>query len=147
MSGARTVKLTHPDRVMWPDAGLTKRDLYDYFGAVAPVMLPHVRDRPVSLQRFRGAVEDGGFFQKEIPKGAPDWIARVSVPKHGGSVCHPDLCRNHLAQRMHSLRRIAKKYGLLAKKARYFLSPACLVGARGALKGHLGRRVEPVGQY
>jgi bifunctional non-homologous end joining protein LigD len=85
---ARTVRLTHPDRLLWPGAGLTKRDLYDYFGAVAETMLPHVRDRPVSLQRFRGAVEDGGFFQKEIPKGAPDWIARVSVPKHGGSVCH-----------------------------------------------------------
>ncbi len=88
MTGARTVKLTHPDRVMWPDAGLTKRDLYDYFGAVAETMLPHVRDRPVSLQRFRGAVGNGGFFQKEIPKGAPDWIARVSVPKRDGTVCH-----------------------------------------------------------
>jgi bifunctional non-homologous end joining protein LigD len=88
VSGARTVRLTHPDRLMWPEAGITKRDLYDYFGAVAETMLPHVRDRPVSLQRFRGAVEDGGFFQKEIPKGAPDWIARVSVPKRDGTVCH-----------------------------------------------------------
>ena len=61
--------------MLWPDDGLTKRDLYDYFGAVAEVMLPHVRDRPVSLQRFRGAVGDGGFFQKEVPKGAPDWVA------------------------------------------------------------------------
>jgi bifunctional non-homologous end joining protein LigD len=88
LSGAPTVSLTHPDRLLWPDAGLTKRDLYDYFGAVAETLLPHVRDRPVSLQRFRGAVADGGFFQKEIPKGAPDWIARVSVPKHGGVVHH-----------------------------------------------------------
>jgi bifunctional non-homologous end joining protein LigD len=85
---SHTVRLSHPDRLLWPDAGLTKRDLYDYFGAVAETMLPHVRDRPVSLQRFRGAVGDGGFFQKEIPKGAPDWIARVTVPKHDGSVCH-----------------------------------------------------------
>jgi bifunctional non-homologous end joining protein LigD len=88
VSGARTVKLTHPERELWPQDGLTKRDLYDYFGAVAGVMVPHVRDRPVSLQRFRGAVEDGGFFQKEIPKGAPEWIARVEVPKHGGVVHH-----------------------------------------------------------
>ncbi|MCW2993704.1 MAG: ATP-dependent ligase [Conexibacter sp.] len=86
--GAHTVRLTHPERVLWPDAGLTKRDLYDYFGAIADVMVPHVRDRPVSLQRFRGAVGDGGFFQKEIPKGAPDWIARVSVPKRDGTVHH-----------------------------------------------------------
>jgi bifunctional non-homologous end joining protein LigD len=88
VTSARTVKLTHPDRVLWPDAGLTKRDLYDYFGEVASVMLPHVRDRPVSLQRFRGAVGDGGFFQKEIPKGAPSWVQTAEVPKRGGVVHH-----------------------------------------------------------
>ena len=82
------VPITHPERVIWPDDGLTKRDLYDYFGAVAPAMLPHVRDRPISMQRFRGTIEGGGFFQKEIPKGAPDWLDRVAVGKHGGSVCH-----------------------------------------------------------
>jgi len=82
------VRLTHPDRVLWPDAGLTKQDLFDYFGAVAPVMLPHVRDRPVSLQRFRGSVEEGGFFQKDVPRGAPEWVRTVEVPKKGGVVRH-----------------------------------------------------------
>ena len=85
---APTIRLTHPERVIWPDDGLTKRDLYDYFGAVAPAMLPNVRDRPLSMQRFRGAIDEGAFFQKEIPKGAPAWVARVRVDKHGGSVCH-----------------------------------------------------------
>jgi bifunctional non-homologous end joining protein LigD len=85
---ARDVRLTHPDRELWPDDGITKRELYDYFGAIAAVMLPHVRDRPVSLQRFRGNVEDGGFFQKEVPKGAPDWVATVEVPKRNGVVHH-----------------------------------------------------------
>jgi bifunctional non-homologous end joining protein LigD len=84
----RAVRLTHPERVLWPSDGLTKQDLYDYFGAVAPAMLPHVRERPVSMQRFRGSVDEGGFFQKDLPRGAPDWLARVSVPKRGGSVCH-----------------------------------------------------------
>jgi bifunctional non-homologous end joining protein LigD len=87
VSGA-TVRLTHPERLLWPAAGLTKGDLYDYYGAVADAMLPHVRDRPISMQRFRGSVDDGGFFQKEIPRGAPDWLERVEVGKHGGSVCH-----------------------------------------------------------
>jgi bifunctional non-homologous end joining protein LigD len=82
------VRLTHPERVLWPDDGLTKRDLYDYFGAVADAMLPHIRDRPVSMQRFRGSIADGGFFQKDLPRGAPDWLARVEVGKRGGSVCH-----------------------------------------------------------
>jgi bifunctional non-homologous end joining protein LigD len=85
---ARKVRLTHPERLLWPDAGITKGDLYDYFGAIADVMVPHVRDRPVSLQRFRESVEKGGFFQKEVPKGAPDWIATVEVPKRGGVVHH-----------------------------------------------------------
>jgi bifunctional non-homologous end joining protein LigD len=85
---APTVRLTHPERVIWPADGLTKRDLYDYFGAVADAMVPHVRDRPISLQRFRTTIDAGGFFQKEIPRGAPDWLARVAVPKRGGTVCH-----------------------------------------------------------
>jgi bifunctional non-homologous end joining protein LigD len=88
VSSTRTVRLTHPERLLWPDDGITKGDLYDYFGAIADVMLPHVRDRPVSLQRFRGSVDDGGFFQKEVPKGAPDWVATVEVPKRDGVVHH-----------------------------------------------------------
>jgi bifunctional non-homologous end joining protein LigD len=88
VSPARTVKLTHPERELWPEDGITKRDLYDYYGAVAEVMVPHVKDRPVSLQRFRGAVGDGGFFQKEVPKGAPEWVKTVEVPKRGGVVHH-----------------------------------------------------------
>ena len=85
---ARAVRLTHPERLMWPRDGITKGDLYDYYGAIADVMLPHVRGRPVSLQRFRESVEKGGFFQKEVPKGAPDWIATAEVPKKGGVVHH-----------------------------------------------------------
>jgi bifunctional non-homologous end joining protein LigD len=82
------VRLTHPDRLLWPDDGLTKRDLYDYFGAVSDAMLPHLRDRPISMERFRGSIHDGGFFQKDLPRGAPAWLERVEVGKRGGSVCH-----------------------------------------------------------
>jgi bifunctional non-homologous end joining protein LigD len=88
LSAARTVRLTHPERLLWPADDISKGDLYAYFGTIAGVMLPHVRDRPVSLQRFRESVEKGGFFQKEVPKGAPDWVRTVAVPKHGGVVHH-----------------------------------------------------------
>jgi bifunctional non-homologous end joining protein LigD len=88
LSTARTVRLTHPERLLWPADGISKGDLYEYFGAIAGMMLPHVRDRPVSLQRFRESVEKGGFFQKEVPKGAPDWVRTAAVPKHGGVVHH-----------------------------------------------------------
>ena len=82
------VRLTHPERELWPEDGITKGELFEYMGSIAEVMLPHVRDRPVSLQRFRGAVADGGFFQKEVPTGAPDWVRTVEVPKRDGVVHH-----------------------------------------------------------
>ncbi|WP_445147987.1 non-homologous end-joining DNA ligase [Baekduia sp. Peel2402] len=82
------MRLTHPERELWPEDGITKGELFEYMGSIADVMLPHVRDRPVSLQRFRGAVGDGGFFQKEVPKGAPDWVRTVEVPKKDGVVHH-----------------------------------------------------------
>lgn len=82
------MRLTHPERELWPEDGITKGELFEYMGSIAEVMLPHVKDRPVSLQRFRGAVGDGGFFQKEVPKGAPEWVKTVEVPKQDGVVHH-----------------------------------------------------------
>lgn len=86
-AGRREVKLTHPDKALFPD-GTTKAELAAYYRDVAPAMLPHVRDRPVSLQRFNNGIDGAGFFQKDLPKGAPDWVRRIEVRKHGGTVCH-----------------------------------------------------------
>jgi bifunctional non-homologous end joining protein LigD len=83
------VALTHPDRLLWPADGITKEELARYLADVAPVMLPHVRDRPISMQRFRDGVERAGFFQKAIPDGAPPWVRTVEVGKRGGTVRHP----------------------------------------------------------
>jgi bifunctional non-homologous end joining protein LigD len=84
----RDVRITHPGKVLFAADGITKADLAAYYRDVAPRMLPHVRDRPVSLQRFNAGIDAQGFFQKEIPKGAPPWVRRVRVGKRGGSVCH-----------------------------------------------------------
>src|SRR6185312_16273652 len=86
-AGRRNVRITHPDKALFPD-GTTKADLAEYYRDVAPVMLPHVRDRPISMQRFNGGIERPGFFQKDIPKGAPEWVPTVRVPKKGGTVEH-----------------------------------------------------------
>jgi bifunctional non-homologous end joining protein LigD len=86
-AGRRNVRITHPDKALFPD-GTTKADLADYYRDVARAMLPHVRDRPVSMQRFNGGIERPGFFQKDIPKGAPEWVPTVVVPKKGGTVRH-----------------------------------------------------------
>jgi bifunctional non-homologous end joining protein LigD len=72
------VRLTHPDKVLWPDAGVTKQDLADYFAAVADRLLPALADRPVTLKRFPEGIEGQGFFQKNLPKSAPKGLRRWS---------------------------------------------------------------------
>jgi bifunctional non-homologous end joining protein LigD len=86
--GRRTVALTHPDRLLFPDDGITKRDLAEYHAAMAPHMLPHLRGRPLMLQRFPQGIDGPGFMQKDA-RGLPDWVHRVEVRKEGGTVVHP----------------------------------------------------------
>jgi bifunctional non-homologous end joining protein LigD len=86
--GRRTVGITHPDKVLFPEAKITKLDLARHYEAVAPAMLPYVRDRPLALQAFPNGIEGHGFFMKAVPDYFPDWIDRVTVPKKGGTVTH-----------------------------------------------------------
>lgn len=72
--GGRVVTLSSADRVLWPDDGITKGDLWDYYEAVAPALVPHLRNRPFTMKRYREGVAREGFFQKQAPKGMPDWI-------------------------------------------------------------------------
>ncbi|HWV87645.1 MAG TPA: non-homologous end-joining DNA ligase [Capillimicrobium sp.] len=84
--GRRRVEVTHPDKVLFPEAGVTKLDLARHYEAVAPAMLPHLRDRPLALQAFPRGVEAGGYFMKSIPDHFPDWVGRVTVGKRGGTL-------------------------------------------------------------
>jgi len=81
--------ISHPDKVLFPEDGITKGELADYYDAIAPVMLPHLRGRPVTMERFPSGIGHQGFLQKDVSKGFPDWLKRVEVPKKGGSVHHP----------------------------------------------------------
>lgn len=81
--------ITHPDKIMFPGDGITKGELASYYEAIAPVMLPHLRRRPITMERFHRGIEAPGFFQKDVVKGFPEWLERVEVPKHGGTVHHP----------------------------------------------------------
>ncbi len=72
--GVREVRLSSPDRVMWPDVGITKGDLAGYVMAVGDVLVRHIGDRPVTLQRFPEGIEGEEFYQKNPPKGMPDWV-------------------------------------------------------------------------
>ena len=88
-STAASPVITHPEKVMFPDDGITKGDLAAYYQAVAPVMLPHLRGRPVTMERYPAGLGTKGFWQKDVSKGFPEWLERVKVPKKDGVVHHP----------------------------------------------------------
>jgi bifunctional non-homologous end joining protein LigD len=77
--GSRVLELSNLDKVFWSDEGITKGDLLAYYQAVAPVLLPHLRDRPFTLKRYPDGIAGGHFFQKDAPSHMPDWIPTVSV--------------------------------------------------------------------
>ena len=81
--------ITHPDKVLFPDGGITKGELAAYYEAVAPVMLPHITGRPITMERYPAGIGKKGFWQKDVSKGFPEWLERVKVPKKDGVVHHP----------------------------------------------------------
>ena len=88
------VKLSHPDKLLFPDDGITKADLAAYYAGVADVMLPHLRERPLNLWRWNTGIGGKLVVQQDIPKGAPDWVARAETPRRkGGSIEHV-LCQD-----------------------------------------------------
>jgi bifunctional non-homologous end joining protein LigD len=84
----RTVEFSRPDKVLFPTDGITKADLVQYYLRVADVMVPHLRDRPLMLQRFPDGIERGALIQKAIPDYFPDWIRRADLAKRDGHVRH-----------------------------------------------------------
>lgn len=82
------IVLSNRDKVFFPDAGITKGDLVDYYRRIAEVALPHYRDRPLSMQRFPDGIAAEGFFQKNAPEYFPDWIETAALAKEDGTVRH-----------------------------------------------------------
>lgn len=78
------VSISKPDKVMFPDDGVTKQDLAEYYADIAGVMVPHVADRPVNMQRFPDGIEGGGFYEKKVPSHFPDWVETVEVETADG---------------------------------------------------------------
>ncbi len=81
--------ITHPGKVLFPDDGITKGELAAYYEAVAPIMVPHISGRPVTMERYPRGIGGKGFIQKSVTRGFPPWLERVAVPKKGGLVHHP----------------------------------------------------------
>jgi len=88
-AGQRSVRVSSPTKVLFPDDGITKADLAAYYRDVAPAMVPHTKDRPMNLWRWNSGIHRERIVQQEIPKGAPDWVKRTEVSRRkGGSVVH-----------------------------------------------------------
>jgi bifunctional non-homologous end joining protein LigD len=81
--------ITHPEKLIFPDDRITKGDLARYYEMVAEVMVPHLRSRPLTMERFPSGIESKGFIQKDVSKGFPEWLLRVEVPKKTGTLWHP----------------------------------------------------------
>ena len=81
--------ITHPDKLLFPDDGITKGELAAYYEAIAPMMLPHLVGRPLTMERYPSGIGRQGFWQKDLSKGFPDWLQRVEGPKKDGVVHHP----------------------------------------------------------
>ena len=84
--------ITHPEKVLFPSAAgedpITKGEVAAYYDVIAPALLPHIRGRPVTMERYPAGIDQPGFFHKDVAKGFPEWLERVGVPKKGGTVHH-----------------------------------------------------------
>jgi bifunctional non-homologous end joining protein LigD len=86
--GHYDIKITRPEKVLFPGDGITKRDLIDYYREIAPWILPHLQERPLSLERFPDGIEGTRVIQKSASPYYPEWIKTVAVEKIGGTVRH-----------------------------------------------------------
>src|SRR5215475_5126308 len=86
MRGGSRMQISNPDKVLFPDDGITKADLADYYLRMADAMLPWLRDRPVAMVRYPDGLHGENIMQKNVPRYFPDWIRTAEVPKQGGTV-------------------------------------------------------------
>jgi bifunctional non-homologous end joining protein LigD len=84
----REIEISRPEKVLFPEDGITKGDLIEYYARIAPRMVPHLRDRPLTLERYPNGINTKRFFQKEVSSYFPKWIRTQTVEKVGGTVTH-----------------------------------------------------------
>ena len=83
------VRLTNPDKVLYPATGTTKAEVFDYYVAIADVMVPHIAGRPVTRKRWPNGVGEPAFFEKQLASSAPDWLQRGSITHKSGTTTYP----------------------------------------------------------
>ncbi|HYK27791.1 MAG TPA: ATP-dependent DNA ligase, partial [Streptosporangiaceae bacterium] len=81
----RRLALSNLDKVLYPEAGFTKAQVLDYYQRIAPVLLPHIANRPVTIKRYPDGVDSQFFFQKNAPAGTPDWVPTATIASPGST--------------------------------------------------------------
>ncbi|MGH4009469.1 MAG: non-homologous end-joining DNA ligase [Pseudonocardiaceae bacterium] len=81
----RRLKLSNLDKVLYPATGFSKGEVIDYYTRIAPVLLPYLADRPVTLRRYPDGIDGKSFFEKNVPQHAPDWVRTVELPTPGST--------------------------------------------------------------
>jgi bifunctional non-homologous end joining protein LigD len=84
----RAVRLTNLEKVFWPESGITKGDLVQYYAEIAPVLLPHLRDRAMVMKRYPHGISGEFFFMKRAPDSRPDWIETCAIEHSSGNIIH-----------------------------------------------------------
>ncbi|MFI0817086.1 non-homologous end-joining DNA ligase [Streptomyces sp. NPDC021098] len=88
-AGRHTVEINRPEKALFPDDGITKSDLVDHYRAVARLIVPQLRDRPLMMERHPDGIGGTPLMQKNAPDYFPEWVRRAVLPKEGGEVTHP----------------------------------------------------------
>jgi bifunctional non-homologous end joining protein LigD len=92
--GKHELQVTHEDKILFPISKITKGDLINYYSKIAPVMIKHMKNRPVMMHRFVEGIGQEGFYQKNISDYFPDWIERAEIKKIEGGEIEQVLCNN-----------------------------------------------------
>ncbi|MDX1596039.1 MAG: non-homologous end-joining DNA ligase [Nitrosopumilaceae archaeon] len=90
---SHTIEISNKDKILFPKSKITKLDLVDYYEKISPLLLPHLRNRPIVMQRFPDGIHSSGFYQKNVSDYFPKWISTIKLRKKDGSVRHV-LCQD-----------------------------------------------------
>src|SRR5687767_4040745 len=123
----REITLSNAKKVYYPGSGFTKGEVVEYYDAMAPVILPHLEDRPLTLKRYPDGVTGAHFYEKNAPSHTPAWVKRIAVPRsEGGGDIHYILCNNRATLLWATNLGDIEKHVLLAK-APYLNRPTSIV--------------------
>lgn len=92
--GKHTITITHPDAIWFPKSGITKGQVVEYFERIAPIMIPHMKNRPVTMHRFVDGITGKDFYHKDAPEYFPKWIKRFEVEKKDDGITNYVVCNN-----------------------------------------------------